>query len=113
LVENGAPTPRPLSQLTIIDKTLPPLCVHRSSHTFMFSKIAFKSVGYRQALAAQKLLFLFQKFKSCTSSLLKLMSVFFIKSRLDATILTGIIFKGAANFELKFFQVDIMALTEF
>jgi hypothetical protein len=79
----------------------------------MFSKIAFKSVGYRQALAAQKLLFLFQKFKSCTSSLLKLMSVFFIKSRLDATILTGIIFKGAVNFELKFFQVDIIALTEF
>jgi hypothetical protein len=38
---------------------------------------------------------------------------FFIKSRLDVTILTEIIFKGAANFELKFFQIDIMTLTEF
>jgi hypothetical protein len=41
------------------------------------------------------------------------MSVFFIKSRLDVTILIGIIFKGATNFELKLFQVDIMTLTEF
>jgi hypothetical protein len=46
------------------------------------------------------LLFLFQKFKRCISGLLKFMLILLGCSRVDASILTEIILKGATNFEL-------------
>jgi hypothetical protein len=57
-------------------------------------------------LSVGQILLFFLKIKMFTPSTSKFMSIFYGRSRLDATILAEIISKITANFELKIFQTN-------